>query len=68
MLMRALLTVFCLICFAGTSLAVVPARRLHSYPEGTFRKQRNGTIVQYDKSGKKIGIYKLNNGRYVKAK
>lgn len=66
--MRALLTLFCLICFAGTSFSVVPTRRVRSYPEGTFRKQRNGAIVQYDKNGKKIGIYKLNNGRYIKTK
>ncbi len=66
--MRALLTVFCLFCFIGTSFAVVPPQRIHSYPEGTFKKQRNGTIVHYDKNGKKVGVYRLNKGRYIKAK
>lgn len=66
--MRAFLTILCIICFASTTLAVVPPKRAISYPEGTFRKQRNGTIVHYDKNGKKVGVYKLNNGRYVQTK
>ena len=37
-------------------------------PQGTFKKQKNGTIVQYDKNGKKIGKYKLDNGRYYRLK
>jgi hypothetical protein len=34
-------------------------------PEGIFKKQRNGNFVQYDKKGKKIGTYKLKQGRLV---
>ena len=37
-------------------------------PQGTFKKKRNGTIVQYDKKGKKIGVYKLSRGTYIKIK
>ena len=37
-------------------------------PQGTFKKLRNGTIVQYDKNGKKVGKYKLDNGRYYRLK
>lgn len=67
--MKVLFTILCLICFTCSVFAVVPnSTRVRKYPEGTFRKQRNGTIVQYNKSGKKIGVYKLNNGRYVRAK
>lgn len=37
-------------------------------PQGTFKKKRDGTIVQYDKRGKKVGTYKLQNGSYQKIK
>ena len=37
-------------------------------PQGTFKKSRSGKIIQYDKNGKKIGVYKIPNGRYVKIK
>ena len=37
-------------------------------PEGTFKKQSNGKFVQYDKNGKKIGTYKLTNGKFVRIK
>ena len=37
-------------------------------PEGTFKRSYNGKIIQYDKNGKKIGQYKINNGRYYKIK
>ena len=40
----------------------------NSSPEGVFKKTRNGEIVQRDKNGKKIGVYKKINGRYVKIK
>ncbi len=39
-----------------------------SMPQGTFKKKRDGTIVQYDKRGKKVGTYKLQNGNYKKVK
>ena len=37
-------------------------------PQGTFKKTRNGTYVQYDSKGKKIGTYKLNNGELKRTK
>ena len=37
-------------------------------PQGTFKKTRNGTYVQYDSKGKKIGTYKLNNGELKRVK
>ncbi len=42
--------------------------RTKSMPEGTFKKKKNGIIVQYDKNGKKIGEYKVGPGTYIKIK
>lgn len=39
-----------------------------TFPEGTFRKKRNGDVVQYNGRGKKIGTYKMINGKYEKVK
>ena len=47
--------------FAGASMR-------ENLPKGTFKKTRDGKIVQYDSRGKKVGIYKMNNGKYVKVK
>ena len=37
-------------------------------PEGVYRRTANGSIVQYNTKGKKIGVYKIKNGKYVKIK
>lgn len=37
-------------------------------PQGIFKKKRNGEFVQYDKNGKKIGVYKISNRKCVKVK
>lgn len=37
-------------------------------PDGVFKKTRSGEFVQYDKNGKKIGKYKVINGRFIKIK
>lgn len=69
--MKKFLTVLCLLLFASASYAEIsnlPAKKFNNMPEGTFKKQKNGTIVQYDKNGKKIGKYKLDNGRYYRLK
>ena len=49
---------FMSVCYADNT-------RINKYPQGTFVKSRNGKIIQYDKNGKKIGVYKLNSERYV---
>lgn len=36
--------------------------------QGTFKKKANGKYVQYDKNGKKIGIYKISKGKFVRVK
>ena len=49
-------------------LAEIPVKKLKNPPVGTFKKKRNGTIVQYDKNGKKVGTYKMGNGKYYQVK
>ena len=67
--MKRLFTVLLLIFFIGTANAeFVPSKRINSMPEGVFKKTRSGKIVQYNSKGKKIGIYKYSNGRYVNVK
>ena len=46
----------------------VPVNRMKNPPVGTFKKKKDGTIVQYDDKGKKIGEYKLENNNYKKVK
>ena len=55
-----------MLSFSATAFAATSMRE--NLPKGTFKKTRSGKIVQYDYHGKKIGIYKMNNGKYVKAK
>lgn len=45
----------------------IRANRAYKMPQGTFKKTRSGKIVQYN-NGKKIGVYKLNNGNLVRIK
>ena len=59
----AVLSLFCLPTFAETS-----QNNIGKYPAGTFKKAHNGKIIQYDKNGKKIGMYKIKNRKYVKIK
>ena len=41
-------------------------KRYSGYPQGTFKKSMTGKIIQYDKNGKKVGVYKLNSTRKYK--
>lgn len=57
------------IIFIGNAVfADIPARKYNNLPQGTFKKKRNGTIIQYNNQGKKIGEYKLNSGRLYRVK
>jgi len=49
-------------------LAEVTPIKYNNLPQGTFKKNRKGDIIQYDKNGKKIGVYKIQNRRYGKIK
>ena len=66
--MKKFLVILILCAFTGSVWAEPPERKIKNLPEGTFRKTRNGTIVQYDKNGKKIGTYKMNSRKYVKVR
>ena len=64
---RTWFTVFILIIFSCSAFAEeVYVKKIGGYPQGTFKKARNGKIIQYDKNGKKIGVYKLNSRKIVK--
>ena len=63
--MKKFLALLIVICFSLPVFAVIPKKNL---PSGTFKKKKDGTIVQYNDKGKKIGIYKLENGSYKKVK
>ena len=66
--MRYLILVICLVSFLCNVYANSAESRIRKMPEGTFKKSFTGKIIQYDKNGKKIGSYKLKNGRYYKIK
>ena len=63
--MKKILVLIIITLIAFPAYAVIPKQNL---PQGTFRKKRDGTIVQYNDKGKKIGTYKLENGKYRKQK
>lgn len=59
--MKKFFVLFIMLCFVCPAFAV-PVRTVHkikNYPQGTFKKKKDGTIVQYNDRGKKIGTYKL---------
>ncbi len=66
--MKRFFILLMLIMFSGTVFAKIPVRTIKNPPQGTFKKTRTGKIVQYDKNGKKIGTYKINNGKYIQIK
>ena len=67
--MKKLFILFLTLIFSVSAvLAEIPTKKLKNPPIGTSKKKRNGSIVQYDKSGKKIGTYKVNNGKYYQVK
>ena len=64
--MKRLLTVILLFITTPALFAFAPEGYKTNLPEGTFKRKRNGEIVQYDKKGKKIGKYKTIQGRFIK--
>lgn len=66
--MKKVIVLFTALCFILPAFAVIPARKLANPPQGTFKKKKDGTIIQYNDKGKKIGTYKLDNGSYKKKK
>ena len=56
--MKKIFLIFCSMLISLAVIAQVPESKINELPQGTFKKTRSGKIVHYDKSGKKIGIYK----------
>lgn len=65
---RILILLIMLSFLSVAALAELPQNKHTNYPQGTFKKNKNGQIIQYDKNGKKLGVYKVTNKRYVKTK
>lgn len=73
--MKKLLSLFIMLVFTMPAIAQVPQKKqyipvnkMKNPPVGTFKKKKDGTIVQYNDRGKKIGEYKLENNDYKKIK
>ena len=66
--MKKCLAIFLSFILISPVLADTTKKKLNTNPEGVFKKNRSGEFVQYDKKGKKIGVYKLINGRLIKVK
>ncbi len=66
--MKKFFVIFLLLAFISPVWAELNTKKINNTPEGVFRKTRNGEIAQYDKKGKKIGVYKVVNGRYIRVK
>jgi len=64
--MRILLII--LLCTCTSAYAIGHVYDTKTLPDSVFKKKFNGQIVQYDKNGKKIGVYKQKNGRYIRIK
>ena len=48
--------------------AFEPTAGQNKYPQGVFKKKRNGDLVQYNSDGKRIHTYKMKNGKILKIK
>lgn len=66
--MKKFFVIFLLLAIISPVWADLKTKKINNTPDGVFRKTRNGKIVQYDKNGKKIGVYKVVHGRFVKVK
>jgi len=66
--MKKFLVILILLLSVPSVFSVAPAMKSQNLPQGTFKQKSNGEIVQYDKNGKKIGIYKIQYGKLVRIK
>ncbi len=66
--MKKLWVIFLFFVIALPVCAELTTKKVNNLPEGVFKKTRGGEYVQLDKKGKKIGVYKVINGRLIKVK
>lgn len=57
----AILSLLCIVTSAIAAEYPKYERKYTNLPQGTFKKKKDGTIVQYNDKGKKIGTYKFEN-------
>lgn len=65
--MKKFLALFFCFVFTTAVYADTSVKIKTNLPQGTFKKSRNGEIVQYE-NGKKTGVYKLKHGKYLRVK
>ena len=64
-----IVSILCLILLAlAGQYPQYQTQKIQSMPVGTFKKRKDGTIVQYNDKGKKIGTYKLSGNKLVNPK
>ena len=78
--MKRFIYIVFILCFTSTAFAgqypinqtqqypQYQTQKMQSLPTGTFKKRKDGTIVQYNDKGKKIGTYKLSGNKLVNPK
>lgn len=66
--MKKFLVIFLFLIFVSPVFSEVTTKKTNNLPDGVFRRSHSGDIVQYDKNGKKIGVYKVVKGKFVKVK
>ena len=66
--MKKLIAILLVFCMVPSVYAVPELKKRPNLPQGTFKKKKNGDVIQLDSKGKKIGIYRVKNGKYVKVK
>mgnify|MGYP004581844305 FL=1 len=79
--MKRFIYIVFILCFTSTAFAgqypinqtqqrypQYQTQKIQSLPTGTFKKRKDGTIVQYNDKGKKIGTYKLSGNKLVSPK
>ena len=66
--MKKFWVIFLFLVIALPVCAELTTKKVNNLPEGVFKKTRGGEYVQLDKKGKKIGVYKVINGRLIKVK
>lgn len=66
--MKKILLIFVLLFFSISAFSFPFAKDNGDYTSGSFKRNKKGEFVQYNKKGKKIGVYKIINGKFVKIK
>ncbi len=66
--MKKLISLLVILFFGVAEVNAVINSIKPETPQGTFKKRRDGTFVNYDNNGKKLGVYKVYKGKLVRIK